>query len=451
MRKKNNLLRGLAQDRYGQAQKEVRENGRYKARARLPVYLAAVVLGLLLGLGTGRTKVYADVWTNAQSFYENYGNETVFHADSETDGRIYFGTSASRSSSPIRYATIGWKVLIRDSDGNLLQELYYELGGNHMEDVSTEVDGELIYRLYAIRLSSLKERMDSPTREAFDSGNCRMTLDACMTIVRNDIPDGSMDDSGNFTGTVYTSYEGISAAIEWSEKTKESMRRSFGKTVNGLFFTILLSAGDGIASVEGGGSYCYGTLAEISAVCLPDHRFRDWTGTKTINEQTASFYVNANLSLQARAKANQPPQISAENRYYSLSDAQAGRITAEELLGHFSATDQDGAALSWPDLRFENYDADSFLQAEGEQEISLILIAEDGNGLISRKEVKIHLVDTRIRKNTELTGRIRFISAEYFEDEAGQPICQKMGGLLEDSIWTTRSDYRDLLRYVLAE
>jgi hypothetical protein len=191
---------------------------------------------------------------------------------------------------------------IMDTGGNILQSLYFQLGGAYLVNTNTVQNSANIYQLYALPLSSVKSRMNTSAIAALNSGKCSIVLNACMVVVKNGVVQGTMNDYGVASGTVYTTYSGIAGAANWSASSKSALYSYFNKSVSGLFYTVSVSAGPGIALLGGGGTYCYGTLVTISASPSIEYVFCYWSGSDTVYSSSYSFYVNGNTSWYANAK-----------------------------------------------------------------------------------------------------------------------------------------------------
>ncbi len=246
-------------------------------------------------------KLMAGVFDDAQSFYNQYGNNAVFSATSSTDGYIYFGSSAKTSTSGTKYRTIGWKMSIQYRNGSQIQTVYYQLGGSYLVRKNQKIVSGTDYSLYAISLGTMKSRLNATAKSAINSGNCQIILDACMAVVKNGKVKGSMNDYGTVSGTVYTTYSGIAGAAGWSNSALNSLYSYFGKSVSGLFYNVSVKKGTGIASVYGGGNYCYGTWVTVGASCQSGYSFKNWNGSTGAGKSTYGFYVTGNSVFTAYA------------------------------------------------------------------------------------------------------------------------------------------------------
>ena len=134
------------------------------------------------------------------------------------------------------------------------------------------------YNLYALTLGDLKDRLNAKASQALNKGKASMVMDACMIVVRKGKAQGTMNDQGPVSGKVYTTYQGISGAESWSRESYTSFHNYFHKEIQGLFFWVDAIAGEGIASVSGGGEYCYGYTACLKAKAKKGYDFAEWRG-----------------------------------------------------------------------------------------------------------------------------------------------------------------------------
>ena len=259
----------------------------------------ACVVGLLWFFAP---KASAGTYDNAYHFYQCFGNRIVFVSTTETDGNIYYATRAKRTSSNILFSNIGWKAKLTDTKGKVLQEVYYKMDGNYLRttDIRTASDG-YEYALYSVSLKDFKSRLDSAILTALESGKCKVVFDACIIVKKSGIPGGGMTDQGVSWGKVYTTYDGIVGAEEWSDITKNSLSSYYGKEVEGLFYQVKLQKDSGIAYVIGAGTYCYGTSVSIYAIPRPEYAFSHWNGSGTSTEEKYSIIVTKNLTYKANS------------------------------------------------------------------------------------------------------------------------------------------------------
>ncbi|MBE5890245.1 MAG: hypothetical protein E7282_04665 [Lachnospiraceae bacterium] len=243
----------------------------------------------------------ADYTGQAHEFYEKYGSETVFFPTGKTDGKIYFASRGAAASSGTKYKTIGWKMVISNTSGTVMQNLYFKLGGSYLTLSNSSRKDGYVYNLYSVKLSTILSRLNQKALEQFQKGSAILRLNACMVVSRNGVLSGSMTDSGPSGGQVYTTYAGIVSAADWSSSSVETLKSYFGKEVTGLFFKVKVGKGKGIDEVSGAGTYVYGTKVTIKATCATGYVFSKWTGPSTQTKQSYSFYVNQNCSWIAYA------------------------------------------------------------------------------------------------------------------------------------------------------
>ena len=171
-----------------------------------------------------------------------------------------------------------------------------------MKNIDVRVFDGYEYELYQLELSSVKKRLNTEALNAINKGKANLILDACNVVVVNNVPQGGMNDYGPSYGSVYMDYAGIVSAAPWSVTTQALLYDYYGKTVEGLFYTVSVQGGKGISKVTGTGVYCYGTLASINATLQKGYNFSGWTGSSKQSKQKYDFYVNGNYSWFANAK-----------------------------------------------------------------------------------------------------------------------------------------------------
>lgn len=87
-------------------------------------------------------------------------------------------------------------------------------------------------------------------------------------------------------------------------------------------YTVSVSAGTGIESVVGGGSYYYGASGIVDANVKIGYTWANWSGTYSSNNKKYTFMVTGNVSLKANAEAN---------TYHIVFHANGGSGTMETL------------------------------------------------------------------------------------------------------------------------
>lgn len=144
--------------------------------------------------------------------------------------------------------------------------------------------------------------------------------------------------------------------------------------------------------------------------------------------------------------------IEAYDLYYTLEEAQEGKITQEELLRHASATDREAVNDRNPrgtlrpgvdeeyGTRFivGDYDAGELQAFRHGGSVTETYLAVDSAGNVTRKQITVYIVDTAAEEAEEETGgRIRFISRKYLDT------------LPVNSVWVKNPQYRELLEAAL--
>lgn len=176
----------------------------------------------------------AATFNNAQTFYNTYGSQIVYK-----DGYFYYATSGKAASSSVNtthWGTIGYRMHVTTSSSSAY--IYFSLSGFTAESVSEVSSGGYVYNLARINLSYVKSKLAQVNRTAYNEfiiNGGYIVVDSCMITIKidgygNRTNSGSMDDYGNFWGSVYTDYNGIANAAPWGNPS--SLQSYFNKTIN---------------------------------------------------------------------------------------------------------------------------------------------------------------------------------------------------------------------------
>ena len=274
----------------------------YNRINRLVCCISASIIFLFILLCMNLVDVYASEYDNAVDYYNKYGNNAYFKAETQNNGQIFFVTRGNKSNSGTKYKTVGWQIVVAQNYGTIIQSLYFDLNGYYLRHVDRSVEGKYEYNLYRVSLDILRARLNEQALQAINSGNCQLKFNACMVVTKGGRPCGSMNDSGIVSGNVYTTYEGIVNAQDWSDNAKESLYSYFNKNVLGLFFRVNVNKSAGIRWVTGAGTYCYGTKVIIYAMEEGGYEFSNWNNNSYYNSKQYSFYVNSDSTWTAFAK-----------------------------------------------------------------------------------------------------------------------------------------------------
>lgn len=273
--------------------------------------------------------VKAGVYDNAYTFYQTHGSQMRFLAGANNQGEIYYATKAKKDlNTGIKYTTLGWKIRIFNNNGVLVDTIYYKLGGAHMKTVDVRSESGYEYCLYRVTLTNMKDRMSSLGLQALNNPNCNIVFDACTTTKLNGVLQGGMTDAGPSWGSVYTTYNGIVNAQDWSAATKETLKSYYNKMVEGLFYNVTLKKGNGISRVTGEGKYCFGTMVTVSAEVQDGYHFKNWTGNHGSLYKSFSFLLcGSDVTVTANAE---------ENSYEIVYDSNGGNGTIPSQTYRFS-------------------------------------------------------------------------------------------------------------------
>lgn len=468
-----------------------------------------IAIGMILALFVTvlpktQMEVQAGGVENAYRYYQDYGNNVYFFPTSETDGMIYYATKANLATSNIRYRTIGWKLSVKDSSGKRLQTLYFKLGGRYMYALHSCRKGGAEYNLYALTLSDLKARLNAKASQALNKGKASMQMDACMIVVKRGIAQGAMNDNGPTSGTVYMTYQGIANAQNWSSESYHSFYNYFQKEIEGLFFQVDVIAGDGIASVSGGGEYCYGYTAVLQAKAKTGYDFAEWRGDCYGEKPEQVFHVTNDVRCIAYGEKKKLQiffhrNSSADDTEMDMQTMKFGygkmplenigwKIQGKKLIGWAwkpNATKADlkcGAMIkdSWidtyspridlygvwktedsgdpkdPDPKPDDPDAkdpDPEPDDPGSEKPDPKPDEPDSGKPDPGEEAPVSpglTEDEDFPRGKIISFHCRFISKKYFEDAGRNLIPKERGGLAGDSKWIMEDSLRGWLRQLLA-
>mgnify|MGYP001183439589 CR=1 FL=1 len=178
-------------------------------------------------------------------------------------------------------------------------------------------------------------------------------------------------------------------------------------------------------------------VGELPHPQLDKYTFLSWKDADgNIYTEDTVFVLSQDLTLYAFWDA--APVIHAIDRYYTLTSANNGRITRENLMSTASVTD-DKDNLEDIEFKIADYSENDFKNLTADAQISITYKAVDSAGNKTYKKVFVHIVDTTPKK-IEKTTYVRHISEKYY-DKAFED-----GGLEPDSIWRKNPEYAATLK-----
>ena len=146
-------------------------------------------------------------------------------------------------------------------------------------------------------------------------------------------------------------------------------------------------------------------------------------------------YIN-NVTLYA--VWDEPPKITAKNKYWNTDAIRAGKLNKEDLLRTASAKDkEDGTDVT---LEVEDFDIEKFLHLGEYGWMSVRYKATDGAGNVSYKLIKVVVVQSGIVQGEFYDPNpayVRMIDRENYNKKSHEE-----GGLMEDSVWYTIPTYK---------
>ena len=110
--------------------------------------------------------------------------------------KFIFCSAGNISTSGTKYRTIGYKLSVKNTSGNVIQTVYYQMPGKYMKLKYQKRSNGKEYLMYSISLNVMRKRLSTQTLNALSSGSCTIILDACMVLRVNGKNKGGMNDNG---------------------------------------------------------------------------------------------------------------------------------------------------------------------------------------------------------------------------------------------------------------
>lgn len=191
---------------------------------------------------------------------------------------------------------------------------------------------------------------------------------------------------------------------------------------------------------------------------------------KVVYQVTDSAGGTTRAEQEVKVKYNEFPEITAQDRYFTLEEAQSGAITEKALLedamkeGKVSVTDHEEDALKpgyMPGrLHLTQFSPDEFTCAKDDMMVQLEFAAKDSmgpgqEGKEAKKKFRVYVVkDGKIEKEPP-TSKVRFVDEENYrknEDKWKLSLSpeekaelNQNGGLNVDSIWYRDPAHKEML------
>lgn len=188
---------------------------------------------------------------------------------------------------------------------------------------------------------------------------------------------------------------------------------------------------------------------------------------EVVYEITDSAGGTTRAPQKVKVKYNEFPEIVADDRYFTLEDAQNGKITEQELLGDALAEGRvtvndkeedpkymkDRLGLSW-------FDPSEFTVATDDMMVLQEYVVKDsmgpgGTGKETKKRFKIFVRKVGKVEKEPPTSRIRGIDEKNYRKNEGKyllnlspeemEVHNKNGGLNVDSIWYRSAKHREMM------
>lgn len=219
----------------------------------------------------------------------------------DAEGNMFMTTHDRIATSSTKYETLGW--IIKRSKGmtQSTENICVKLSRYKPTEVDPE-NSAYCYDYYMLPKELLYQKIVEVSQEwandLYQNGGI-LYLDAVMTVKENGVSQGWLSDSGEMSGEVYTTYEGISEARRWADK--EALRTHFDKEIYFGGNPILLEqnqTGESVEYIVVSSEIGPGELPGVNMVWLMSTQF-DVTQAipsgepLTVNASLQKYYYNA--------------------------------------------------------------------------------------------------------------------------------------------------------------
>lgn len=173
-----------------------------------------------------------------------------------------------------------------------------------------------------------------------------------------------------------------------------------------------------------------------------ESRFLYWEDRKNdvtyLNNATVTSLTDEfNGIVTLYASWDDCPEITAQERWFTVDDSQNGKITLEELLSTAKVTDDRDSDIE-EKLTVKYYQPNLFTQFKTDGYVMVTYTATDSSNNTTEVTVKVNIVDT-VAVEQEKNTYARFIAPQYYKES------YENGGLEDDSIWKKNPDYAAVL------
>ncbi len=173
-----------------------------------------------------------------------------------------------------------------------------------------------------------------------------------------------------------------------------------------------------------------------------ESRFLYWEDRKNdvtyLNNATVTSLTDEfNGIVTLYASWDDCPEITAQERWFTVDDSQNGKITLEELLSTAKVTDDRDSDIE-EKLTVKYYQPNLFTQFKTDGYVMITYTATDSSNNTTEVTVKVNIVDT-VAVEQEKDTYARFIAPQYYKES------YENGGLEDDSIWKKNPDYAAVL------
>ena len=244
----------------------------------------------------------------------------------------------------------------------------------------------------------------------------------------------------------------VSTGAEYSISESSTLYALYTSNVTVTYDTngadVYIAKQRGIRYCNASGAYAYPTFVVAVAPTFTQHSFVEWTdgnGNAYMPGITVSFEEDTVLT----AAWDKYPELSANDRYFTLEQAQNGVITENALLEKVVGTDfEDGVLVNGTDVVVVDFNASEFTNLQSDAKVEITFSATDSFGNTVTSTIIVTVVDTTVKESNHISY-YRFISKRFYKN-GNEYVTADQGGLEETSIWKTNPAYQSLMDAVMS-
>ena len=184
------------------------------------------------------------------------------------------------------------------------------------------------------------------------------------------------------------------------------------------------------------------------------YRFGENVSAEVLLAHTKEVFGSEYDVVTVYAYWDEQPIIDAKDRWFTLDEAQDGKITLAELMKTAFAIDGEVGdvtdfARGEGSFSVMDYSASDFTRFTASGSVTVTYKAVDKVGNEAYCTVTVFIVDKDQPLFPAVSRYVRFISRSFFKDEEGHFVAAADGGLHMESAWRNQAGYTEALTNAL--